>query len=153
MKAKKKAGKPKGQSSPGGSLPNSQTLKKGPGQSRSGGGRPLHAYPVEVRRRAVQLHLEEGITQEAVGRELGVSGAVVWKWVRQYRERGEAGLQPGSRGPKPGKLPEPVRQTIVALKTAEPRQGVRRITHLLRSWFCLRASPKKVRQEIGRAHV
>ena len=50
MKAKKKAGGPKGHSSPGGSLPNSQTPKKGPGQSRSGGGRPLHAYPVGLPR-------------------------------------------------------------------------------------------------------
>ena len=123
MKVKQKEKMPQGTTFPGGSLPNSPNPKNGPGQTRSGDGQRLHAYPVEVRRRAVQLHLEEGLAQEAVAREIGVSTAVVAKWVRQYREHGEAGLQNSPRGPHPKALPEPVRQTILALKTAEPQQS------------------------------
>ncbi len=151
MKAKKKAGRPKGHSSPGGSLPNSQTQKKGPGQTLPASNHRPRPYPMEVRRRAVQLHLEEGLTAEAVSRELGVAPQTVWNWAKQYRERGMAGLQDATPGPTPGKLPAPVREKIVALKNAEPRQGVRRISQLLRQWFWMRASPDKVRQELAGA--
>ena len=127
MKAKKKVGRPKGKASPGGSLPKSQTPKKGPGQSEAGRHHRPRPYSVEVRRRAVQLHLEEGIKVEAVGQELGVSPKTIWHWEKLYREHGIAGLQNARPGPAPAKLPEPVREQIVALKSAEPRQGVRRI--------------------------
>ena len=146
MKAKQKEKGLKGKAPPGGrgvSLPNPETQKKKPRQSRP---RP---YGYEIRKRAVQLHLEEGITAEAVARELGVAVGTVWEWTKRYRRQGVTGLQDARPGPAPGTLPAPVREKIVALKNAEPRRGVRRISQLLRRWFWMRASPERVRQELA----
>jgi len=51
-----------------------------------------HRYPFELRRRAVQLCLEEGFPVEQVARELGVGFSTIGAWVRLYRAQGEAGL-------------------------------------------------------------
>ena len=58
-----------------------------------------HAYshPYEVRRKAVQLCLEEKFPVRQVAREMGVGLSTLSKWVRVYRERGEAGLEPQPR--------------------------------------------------------
>ena len=50
-------------------------------------------YPFELRRRAVQLCLEEGFPVEQVARDLGVGFSTIGAWVRRYRAQGEAGLQ------------------------------------------------------------
>ncbi len=57
-----------------------------------------HAYshPFEVRRKAVQLCLEEGFPTERVAHEMGVGLSTLSHWVRVYRTQGEAGLQPRS---------------------------------------------------------
>ena len=54
-----------------------------------------HAYshPFELRRKAVQLCLEEGFPVAQVARELGVGFSTLGAWVRRYRAQGEAGLQ------------------------------------------------------------
>ena len=52
-----------------------------------------HSHPFEVRRKAVQLCLEEGFPVERVAREMGVGLSTLSKWVRVYREQGEGGLQ------------------------------------------------------------
>ena len=64
---------------------------------------------IVVDQRAVKLHLEEGFTQELVASELGVSSAAVYKWTKQYRLHGEAGLQSKGNGAGRSHLPEPVR--------------------------------------------
>ena len=53
-----------------------------------------HAYshPFEVRRKAVQLCLEEGFPAERVAREMGVGLSTLSKWVRVYSAHGEADL-------------------------------------------------------------
>jgi len=43
------------------------------------------AYPYEFRRRAVQLHLEEGIPCALVAQELGVACVTVHQWTKRYR--------------------------------------------------------------------
>ena len=55
-----------------------------------------YTYPqnYEFKRKAVRLYMEEGIPAELVAAELGISKGTVFDWVRQYREEGEAGLQP-----------------------------------------------------------
>jgi transposase len=52
-----------------------------------------HSHPFEVRRKAVQLCLEEGFPVERVAQEMGVGRSTLSKWVRAYRAQGEAGLQ------------------------------------------------------------
>jgi transposase InsO family protein len=108
-------------------------------------------YPYEVRRRAVQLYLEEGIAAQLVARELGIKDATVYEWARRYRQRGEAGLAPLVPGSAPSRLAGAVHEKITALKRADPRQGVRRISQILRRLFCLKASPETVRRHLKAA--
>ena len=53
-------------------------------------GRPhAHSHAFEVRRKAVQLCLEEGFPTERVAREMGVGLSTLSHWVRVYRAQGE----------------------------------------------------------------
>ena len=61
---------------------------------RSDGCKYTHPQKYEIKRRAVQLYLEEGIPAERVAQEVGVTHCTVFDWVRQYRENGEEGLRP-----------------------------------------------------------
>jgi transposase len=54
---------------------------------------PGHSHPFEVRRKAVQLCLEEGFPVPQVAREMGVGRSTLTKWIKLYRDQGEAGLQ------------------------------------------------------------
>jgi len=109
--------------------------------------RPL-PYPYEIRRRAVQLHQEEGYSAGQVARELGVSDGTVCEWSKRYKQYGEAGLKPGVGKPPSSKLPGPVKDKITELKREDPRQGVKRISQILRRLFCLKASPEAVRRHL-----
>ncbi len=60
-----------------------------------------YSHPFEVRRKAVQLCLEESFPVERVAREMGVGRSTLSKWVRLYRDQGEAGLQSKSAGREP----------------------------------------------------
>jgi len=106
-------------------------------------------YGFELKLRCVKLRLEEGLPVSLISKEAGVSKDVVYRWVKAYRERGEAGLRnrivsSGSRR----KLPGPVREKIIEIKKREPFFGVQRISHLLKRVFFLSASPETVRQTL-----
>src|SRR4030065_1664510 len=106
-------------------------------------------YGLEFKRRCVKLRLEEGIQVSLLSKEAGASKDVIRRWAKAYQERGEAGLRnrvvpAGSRR----KLPGPVREKIVEIKKQEPRFGVKRISHLLKRAFFLRASPETVRRTL-----
>jgi transposase-like protein len=70
-------------------------------------------YGFELKLRCVKLRLEEGLPVSLLSQEVGVSKDVVYRWVRAYQERGEAGLrnQVRSSGGQ-RKLPGPVRKKI-----------------------------------------
>ena len=59
---------------------------------RSNGHKYSRPQTYEIKRRAVQLYLEEGVPSDVVAREVGVTHGTVFDWVRQYREHGEEGL-------------------------------------------------------------
>ena len=106
-------------------------------------------YGLEFKLRCVKLQLEEGLPVSLLSKEVGCSQDVIRRWVKAYRERGEAGLQnrivsAGSRR----KLPAPVREKIVEIKKREPLFGVKRISHLLKRTFFLSASPETVRRTL-----
>jgi len=106
-------------------------------------------YGFELKLRCVKLRLEEGLPVSLLSKEVGVSKDVVYRWVKAYQERGEAGLRnrivsSGSRR----KLPGPVREKIIEIKKREPFFGVQRISHLLKRVFFLSASPETVRQTL-----
>jgi len=106
-------------------------------------------YGFEIKLRCVKLRLEEGLPLSLLSKEVGASKGVIGRWVKAYRERGEAGLRnpivpTGSRR----KLPGPVREKIVEIKKREPFFGVQRISHLLKRAFFLSASPETVRRTL-----
>src|SRR5512139_2168027 len=106
-------------------------------------------YGFEIKLRCVKLRLEEGLPLCLLSKEVGASKGVIGRWVKAYRERGEAGLRnpvvpTGSRR----KLPGAVREKIVEIKKREPFFGVQRISHLLKRVFFLSASPETVRRTL-----
>jgi len=111
----------------------------------------------EVKRRAVQLHLEEGAPVDLIAREIGVSAGPIYDWLKQYKTQGEEGLRPKPSGVKAGykhPVQSPLRRLIhdqiVTLKREQPTFGVKRIAHTLRRLFHLPTSPETVRKTLHR---
>jgi transposase InsO family protein len=138
--------------------------KKGPGQttpvgSSKGAGRkrqpPPKAYPLELRRKAVRLHLEEGLPIKLIGEELKVNLESVRNWVKRYQEQGEAGLEkrPNYPGSRKAQLHPAVHEAIVAVKKENPTFGVRRIADWMQRTLFLRASPETVRQTLHQQEI
>jgi transposase-like protein len=82
-----------------------------------------HSHPFEVRRKAVQLYLEEGFSPELIARQMGVGKSTLSKWVKLYRDQGEAGLQSKPRRPRP-KVAAAVKTQVVELKRDHPDLGI-----------------------------
>jgi transposase-like protein len=61
-------------------------------------------YGFELKLRCVKLRLEEGLPVSLLSKEAGVSKDVIYRWVKAYQERGEAGLR--NQGVSSGVLPE-----------------------------------------------
>jgi transposase InsO family protein len=122
--------------------------KHNPSAPRGGSREKIIPRTFDERLRAVKLHLEEGFPRGLVAQEMGVSLGAVDKWVQRYRLHGEAGLKDQSRGPRPARLPQPVRDKIVELKKEDPARGIKRISQLLKRVFFLQASSETVRQTL-----
>ena len=70
-------------------------------------------YGFELKLRCVKLRLEEGFPVSLLSKEVGVSKDVVYRWVKAYQERGEAGLRNQVRSSRSRrKLPGPVREKM-----------------------------------------
>ena len=122
-----------------------EVKRKGKGKESRFGKR----YGFELKLRCVKLRLEEGLPVSLLSKEVGVSKDVVYRWVKAYQERGEAGLRNQVRSSESRrKLPGPVREKIVEIKKREPFFGVQRISHLLKRVFFLSASPETVRRTL-----
>lgn len=118
---------------------------------RSDGYRYTHPHNYDTKRKAVRLYLEESMPAELVARELVISKGCVFDWVRQYRERGEAGLRPKGYGYRTVNTPDAVAEKITALKKNNPHFGSKRISQILRRLFLLKASPETVRKRLKKA--
>jgi transposase InsO family protein len=127
-------------------MENVQEVKRKCKRKESGFGK---RYGFELKLRCVKLRLEEGLSVALISKEVGVGRDGIHRWVKAYRERGEAGLRnrvrsSGSRQ----KLPGAVRKKIIDIKKREPFFGVQRISHLLKRVFFLSASPETVRRTL-----
>jgi transposase InsO family protein len=111
---------------------------------------PGHSHPSGVRRKAVQLCLEEGFPVPQVAREMGVGRSTLTKWIRLYRDQGEAGLQPKPilRNPAQPKVAPAVKAQVVELKRHHPELGVKKISQLLRRMLFLPVSRETVRRTL-----
>jgi transposase InsO family protein len=112
------------------------------------GGPKIVRPSFEDRLRAVKLHLEEGFTQEMVGKEMGISTAAVYKWVARYRLQGEEALKDQLRAKARAQVAQPIRDKIIELKKEEPSRGIKKISQLLRRVFFLPASTETVRKTL-----
>jgi transposase InsO family protein len=81
-----------------------------------------------------------------VSQESGVSRNALSKWLRSYRQGGEAALANRKNYREVERLPEAVSRKIVSIKKSNPEFGVRRIANLLRRVFCLPGSAETVRR-------
>ena len=110
----------------------------------------VYSHPFEVRRKAVQLCLEESFPVERVAREMGVGRSTLSKWVRLYRDQGEAGLQSKSAGPSPQrpKVAPAVKTKVIELKRHHPDLGIKKISQFLRRVWFLPVSRETVRRTL-----
>jgi transposase InsO family protein len=120
------------------------------GAARRTNGPHAHSHPFEVRHKAVQLCLEESFPTQQVAREMGVGLSTLSKWVRVYREQGEAGLQSqsGRRGSRRPKMAAAVKTKVVELKRHHPDLGIQKISQFLRRVLFLPVSRETVRRTL-----
>ena len=109
-----------------------------------------HSHPFEVRRKAVQLCLEESFPVQRVAHEMGVGQSTLSKWVRLYRDQGEAGLQskPVRRNRQRPKVALAVKTEVVELKRRHPDLGIKKISQFLRRVLFLPVSRETVRRTL-----
>jgi len=120
------------------------------GAARRTIGPHVYSHPFEIRRKAVQLCLEESFPVERVAREMGVGRSTLSKWVRLYREQGEAGLQSKSADPSPPrpKVAAAVKTKVVELKRHHSDLGIKKISQFLRRMWFLPVSRETVRRTL-----
>ena len=104
-------------------------------------------FDPDFKLKVVKKFLEESIPASVIQQECGLSDVTIGRWVRKYRQFGEAGLAPGRPG-KGSRLPAPVKEKIVEIKKENPLFGITRISQLLRRAFFLSASPETVRKTL-----
>src|SRR5215471_6934919 len=120
------------------------------GAARRKSGPHVRVHSFEVRRKAVQLCLEEKFPVRQVAREMGVGLSTLTKWVKVYREQGEAGLEPQPRraGSHRPKVAPAVKTKVVELKRRHPDLGIQKISHFLRRALFLPVSRETVRRTL-----
>jgi len=112
------------------------------------GRRYTRPQPFEVRLKAVKLYVEDGLPADVVAEEAGVCSGTIHEWAKRYREEGEAGLVPRGYGHRTKNKPSAAKQKAVELKKKDPSQGSKRISQVLRRFFCLKASPETIRKTL-----
>ena len=109
-------------------------------------GRHRHSYPVDYKLKAVKMYLDDGAAQWIVAKQMGVCQSAMVRWVSLYRSGGVSALADKPRKKSQGKIPAAVKERIVAMKRAEPRDGTHRISDLLKRVFFMKASHETVRR-------
>ena len=103
------------------------------------------AYPLTLRLKAVRLYLEEEYPVSLIAEEMGITKNTIRRWVKNYREYGEIGLQPQTKNNNRNKaLSRSVKGRIIEVKKRNPVYGSKRISDILKRFFCISASPKSV---------
>jgi transposase InsO family protein len=125
-----------------------QSKKTSAKKGGSKGSKPRGNYPFDFRLKAVKFKLEEGYTTEFVSEELGISQSCLSRWIGLYKKNGEEGLKSLHRKKVSGKTTTPVKNKIIEVKKENPQYGARKISHVLRRFFFLKASPETVRKTL-----
>ena len=108
--------------------------------------RKRNRYNFQLKQQAVLMYLEGGLPQDIIAEELGIGKSRLSKWVKVYREEGDAGLKGSPRKCK-SRLSKTVRDEIVATKKQDSSLGVKRIAQMLWQRF-LPVSRETVRKTL-----
>jgi len=119
----------------------------------AGGAKKVRRFTPDEKLKAVRLRLEEGFSLKDICAEVGVAQSGLSRWISQYQQFGEAGLQNKMAGRRKDRLPAPITDKIIELKRQNPAFGIKRISQILRRCFFLPASPETVRQRLHEADL
>jgi len=119
----------------------------------AGGAKKVRRFTPDEKLKAVRLRLEEGFSVKDICTEIGVASSGLNRWIGQYQQFGEVGLQNKMTGRRKDRLPAPITDKIIELKQENPTFGIKRISQVLRRCFFLPASPETVRQRLHDAEL
>lgn len=107
-------------------------------------------YTPEQRREAVEGLAKSELTQQAYAKIWGVTPRILRIWVKAYAAHGPKGLE-GRPGRKPGKVPVPptTSAAIIAVKTANPLFGLRKVRDFLARFQGVKASAPIIRRVVA----
>jgi len=107
-------------------------------------------YTPEQRREAVEGLAKTELTQQAYAKIWGVTPRILRLWAKAYAAHGPKGLE-GRPGRKPGKVPVPptTSAAIIAVKTAHPLFGLRKVRDFLARFNGVRASAPVIRRVVA----
>lgn len=95
---------------------------------------PWHARDtMSLKREFVELANQEGANRRSLCARFGISPKTAYKWLGRYVSEGVDGLEEQSRRParSPGQTPEAVEAAAIAIRTAHPTWGGRKISRRL----------------------
>ena len=104
-------------------------------------------YSFKIRKQAVEMYLEGNLNQEIICEALKIGKSTLSKWIKAYRENGDVGLKDKPRSGGKRKIPEVVRQEIIAEKKKDSKLGVKRNAQMLMRRF-IPVSRETVRQTL-----
>jgi transposase InsO family protein len=110
------------------------------------GGSVRRIYSPDYKIKTVKLHLVDEIPLSTIASQSGVCVTVLSRWIRQYRKDGPSGFSRSLKRRSSRRLPAPVKERIVAMKTARPEHGIHRISDMLKRMFFMKASHETVRR-------
>ena len=108
--------------------------RKSPGQSSrksKSNKRKGKRFSPQVRKEAVLMHLEGQLSKGVICDEIGVCYKTLNNWIAAYEESGNAGLEDKPRKGRNSRLPEAVRDEIIATKKQDSSLGVKKIAQML----------------------
>ena len=135
----------------------SAALEARPGKQAkrpAAGERRVPSYGPDARREAVEAYRKSGLSQQDFGKLWGVSAASIGKWSRAYETGGPKALEEKARGRPKGsggmfpRLPQAVREAIVATKRRFPTFGLRKVRDFLLRFQGIRVSAGGVRSTL-----
>ncbi len=147
-------GRTEGTPGPGGGSP-APARRGGAGASADGGRgrarrrRGWRVHSPEERRALLEAWARSGMSAEMFAATVGLSPKTLYHWRRRVAKAGPKGLEPDRLGRPPGsgagsRLPEPVKEAIVATKARFPTFGLEKVRQYLGRFLGLRVSARGV---------
>jgi transposase InsO family protein/transposase-like protein len=113
------------------------------------GRRSRRFFPTEYKLKAVQMHVDDGVSVRVICEQMGCKPAALKNWIWLFRKKGPAGLE----GRVVHRLPAAVKEQIIAMKRADPGHGTHRISNFLKRMFFMKASHETVRRVLRKEEL